>query len=70
MFCFCSQVVDIRELVLADLIATFGLRSAPFNDWRDVLDLAVYKGQTGLRMMGSRKVRDRLSETEDLGSTS
>jgi len=50
-----EQVTELREIVLADLILAFGLRTAPFNDWRDVLDLAVYKAATGLRMLGSRK---------------
>lgn len=55
IFVTSEQVFELREIVLADLILAFGLRTAPFNDWRDVLDLAVYKAATGLRMLGSRK---------------
>ena len=50
-----ESVWDMRESVIADLARTFGQRGGPMNPWRDVVDLAVYKACTGLRMMGSRK---------------
>ena len=50
-----EAVWDMRESVIADLAKTFGQRGGPMNPWRDVVDLAVYKACTGLRMMGSRK---------------
>ena len=55
LFVTSEQVWEIRESVIADLAKTFGPRGGPMNVWRDVVDLAVYKACTGLRMMGSRK---------------
>ena len=49
-----DQCLDIRESVISDLIKTFGHRNAPFNNWTDVVDAAVYK-KSGLRMIGARK---------------
>ena len=55
IFVTSEAVWDMRESVIADLAKTFGQRGGPMNPWRDVVDLAVYKACTGLRMMGSRK---------------
>ena len=44
----------MRELVIAMLMKTFGHRVAPFNDWSNVVDAAVYNN-SGLRMVGARK---------------
>ena len=49
-----SMCLDMRETMIADFIAVFGQRSAPFNIWRDVVDETVYNA-SGLRMLGARK---------------
>lgn len=50
------QALHIRESIVSALIDRFGMRTAPMNDWRDVVDRKIYgiRG-SGLRMVGSLK---------------